>query len=362
MLFPYAGLELPDAIRCTFRSDVDTAGLAYDLHDKDTLRLMRPMLHMGATLVINRVSRLVVDPTRGEGMPFSGESEDPVPPAVYEVDPRGLPLRVDGFDEGREDVQRLVKHYFDPWHRTIKDIVKRCLERHRRCWVLDVRGFHGRKTEFIDKPDKGLPAVCLGTIGMHTPGAWLDWFRDLLDESHKFSPAERLFAVDDPFPAFRMCDSWQTDDPHVSAMVLNVMRETLTDGIRPRDSSIDPLGLTLRRFGRYIADTVAAEVDVERRPIPSEEAVTIVQQWLRDHGVSAPIEVEKVMDGERGRFTVRDSYRGPGFINYWDIKGLRGHWIVNVDDDIRFVGKTPGRVSFLVEKWTGEVRRISKVV
>ncbi|MDH3623239.1 MAG: N-formylglutamate amidohydrolase [Myxococcales bacterium] len=135
---PHSGLQIPTEIE----RELDTSPLAV-LRDSDLYvdQLYARAPSFGATLLVSRVSRYVVDLNRGPDDVDSAAV--PRHPNARHIPARGVvwrartdgtpllraPLTVDQFS------QRLER-YYEPYHRTLRDVASRIQERHGHVVVL----------------------------------------------------------------------------------------------------------------------------------------------------------------------------------------------------------------------------------
>jgi N-formylglutamate deformylase len=120
----------------------------------------------GVAVLLNRISRLVVDPVRflddrREAMAAVGQG------VVYSRTTDGAPLReVD--PTLREEY---VARYYLPYHRALSGMVASVLEEHGSCLILDCHSFPSRPLPSERDQDPDRPDICIGTDAIHTPPA-----------------------------------------------------------------------------------------------------------------------------------------------------------------------------------------------
>lgn len=167
---PHGGTRLPLEVRRHLL--VDDEALEAELvamTDWHTAELFAPaVVAAGGVALVNRASRLVVDPERlpdaREPMAAHGMG------AVYTRTSGGTPLR----DE-RDAAARvaLLDGWFEPWATAIGRAVDAAVDAHGRCLVLDAHSYPSRPLPYED-PRRRRPEVCLGHEAPHTPRALVD--------------------------------------------------------------------------------------------------------------------------------------------------------------------------------------------
>ena len=216
---PHASTRIPSAERA--RLLVDDATLAAEvlrLTDAHTDRLYAWIRELGGGLLVNRTSRLVVDPER-----FPDDGREPMARvgqgAVYTRTTDGRPLRQPDAAERR----RLLETWFEPYHAALATLVGEALARFGACLVIDGHSFSSTPLPSEPDPDPDRPDVCLGTDPFHTPAALVDALRTAL-------AAEGFrVAVDRPFAGSLVPLRWYGTDPRVTSVMLEVRRGTYMD-------------------------------------------------------------------------------------------------------------------------------------
>ena len=216
---PHAAARVPPRERSGIL--LDDAGIALELirmTDAHTDRLYSWVRDLGGTLVVNRVSRLVVDPER-----FPDDADEPMAAvgqgAVYSRTSMGAPLRAPGAAERA----RLIARYYEPYHAALEAEVAAALAAHDRCLLLDGHSFASVPLPGEPDQDPDRPDVCIGTDPFHTP-------RDLVAALATSLAAEGFrVAVDRPFAGALVPLRWYRADRRVSAVMLEVRRGTYMD-------------------------------------------------------------------------------------------------------------------------------------
>ena len=200
---------------------LDDAALAAELlrlTDAHADRLYAWIRDLGGTLLVNRVSRLVVDPERfpddaAEAMARVGQG------AVYTRTTDGEPLRAIDVQER----SRLMARWYEPYHAALEGLVAAMLDVFGACLVIDAHSFATvpLPSEGDQEPDR--PDVCLGTDPFHTPRALVAGLvAALRGEGFRV-------AVDRPFSGSLVPQRWYGVDPRVTSIMLEVRRGTYMD-------------------------------------------------------------------------------------------------------------------------------------
>lgn len=166
---PHGGTAIPPRVRNRLLLDdqaLDAELLA--VTDWHTPQLFAgAVVRAGGMAIVNRLSRLVVDPER---LPNAREPLDRLGlGAVYTRTAAGAPLRP------ADDIAlrvELLDRYFQPWADTAEHLVRTALERWDRCLVLDGHSYPSRPLPYED-PGLDRPDVCLGAQAPHSPEALL---------------------------------------------------------------------------------------------------------------------------------------------------------------------------------------------
>lgn len=167
---PHAGTTItPGERRDILLDDVSLGRELLVMTDHHTDELFGWLVDLGATALVARWSRLVLDPERFEDA--SAELMERVGQGVvYTRASDGRVLR-DPDPVGR---QHLVERLYRPWHRQLSTLVDEALEAFGTCLVLDCHSFGTLPlpSEADQRPDR--PDVCVGTDGFHTPSGLAD--------------------------------------------------------------------------------------------------------------------------------------------------------------------------------------------
>jgi N-formylglutamate amidohydrolase len=216
---PHAATLIPPGERSRLR--LDDEALAAELlriTDRHTDRLFAWVRELGGVMVVNRVSRLVVDPER-----FPDDADEPMAVAgqgaVYTRTTHGLPLR----DAGPTERRRLLDTWYEPYHAALAGVVETAVASSGRCLLLDGHSF--ATSPLPSEPDRSpdRPDVCLGTDPVHTPPGLAADLRAAL-EAEGFR-----VELDRPFAGTLVPRPWYGVDRRVTSIMLEVRRGTYMD-------------------------------------------------------------------------------------------------------------------------------------
>ncbi len=244
---PHASTVIPPEVRV--RLLLGDEALAHELvrmTDWHTDTLFAFTGRLGATRLVNGVSRLVVDPER-----FTDDAQEPMAAvgqgAVYTRTSDGLVLRE--LRDGERD--SLLDAYFVPYHADLEVLVRERLAADGRCLLLDCHSFATRPLESEPDQARGRPDVCIGTDAFHTPPALTDVLVD------RFAAEGFAVAVDRPFAGTIVPLSAYGLDRRVASVMIEVRRGLYCD---------DATGEPLPRFdeigtklARAVGSALAAE-------------------------------------------------------------------------------------------------------
>lgn len=165
---PHAGTAIPPADRAPFT--LPAADLARELArstDHATDRLWLPARELGATLLVDRVSRLVCDVERFVDDRDEAWNAARGRGAVYTRTEDGRPLRPGLAEAQRRD---LLARFHAPWHAALADLADAMLARWDVCWLVDAHSFpHEPLGCEIDPVPGARPQIDLGWDDQHTP-------------------------------------------------------------------------------------------------------------------------------------------------------------------------------------------------
>jgi N-formylglutamate amidohydrolase len=213
---PHAGTGVPPWTRD--RLLLDDAGLAAEraaLTDHLTDRIALGAAGAAAVapwVVVNRVSRFVVDPER-----FPDEREEMAAvgmAAVYTRGTRGQRIRAD--DPAHRD--ELLAAYYAPWADAVADLVDARLAATGRAVLVDVHSYPSAPLPYELHADGPRPAVCLGTDPVHTPPALLAAAREAFARVGEVG-------TDSPFGGTYVPLRHHGRDPRVQSIMVELRRD-----------------------------------------------------------------------------------------------------------------------------------------
>jgi N-formylglutamate deformylase len=160
-------------------------------------------------LLVNTLSRLVVDPER-----FPGDDEEMLASGmgpVYTHGYAGRRLR----DDDPSLTETLLEEHFHPYAAAMTDLVAGRLAATGRAVIVDVHSYSTALLPYELHRSGPRPPVCLGADPVHTPPALLDAARSVFPDS----------AVNTPFAGcYVPLDYWRRD-PAVSALMIEIRRD-----------------------------------------------------------------------------------------------------------------------------------------
>lgn len=218
---PHASRAIPAAVRRTFTAtpaqvDRELATITDHLTD----RLFAPARAVGATLFVNRLSRLVIDPER-----FRNDADEMMAPKGMGVvrlrTSEGDQLRSPDFPSAARE-ELLTKHY-DPYARALDALARRFVDRCGRCLIIDAHSYSPDVAYLAGAPS---PPICLGFDPPHAPeqliGAWRTGpLRDL------------AWLPNTPFAgSYVPASFWSPHDPRVQSVMIEVEKSLYLDPAR----------------------------------------------------------------------------------------------------------------------------------
>lgn len=218
---PHAGLAVPPDVRSGIVLDDD--GLARELArmtDRHTDVLAWSAVErsaVGAVVVVNVLSRLVVDPER---LP---DDEEPMAVigmgAVYRATSDLGVLR--DVDPSRD--ADLRSRYFEPYATAVSDVVDAALAEHGEVTIVDVHSYPSIALPYEREPTQPRPGVCLGTDPFHTPGWLVEAARAAFDG------VDGGVDLDVPFAGTYVPLARYGHDPRVGSLMLEIRRDLYMD-------------------------------------------------------------------------------------------------------------------------------------
>lgn len=199
--------------------------------------------------LVNRASRLVVDPER-----FPDEREEMAAVgmgAVYVATSTGDTLRLP--DPTRDS--RLLAEFFGPYSAGLADQVDDRLSAVGRAIILDVHSYPLHPHPYELHQNDARPEICLGVDQTHTP----EW---LVAAARSALVAFGLVAVNEPFRGTYVPLRHFQSDQRVSSLMLEIRRDvyTLADGTPDRDR-IGLLGAAIAAVVDEITDAATDSGD-----------------------------------------------------------------------------------------------------
>ena len=232
---PHAATYIPAAIRDGIvLSDEDLQAEATRMADvaTDVLALeAAARVFPRPWILINRLSRLVVDPER---FPDDREPMNDVGMgAVYRRTSAGQVLRR---PDAARDAQ-LIEHYFRPYATAMEDLVADRLAVHDRCVIIDLHSYPKRPLPY-EASRAPRPPVCLGTDPFHTP----DWLLHAV-QNNLLGIGQVL--LNTPFAGTYVPLRFYRTERRVASIMIELRRDTYTGARSTR--------WTLERAGRALA-------------------------------------------------------------------------------------------------------------
>ncbi len=250
---PHASTVIPPQVRTELLvSDEELADELLRLTDWYTDELFAGLAGSGATLFVNRLSRLVFDPER-----FLDDALEPMAArgqgVVYTRGTRGQALRE--VDSALRD--RRIEELYRPYHAALDSVVADALVEFGVCTVIDCHSFPSTPlpSEIDQAPDR--PDICIGTDELHTPAG--------LAEAIEPAFAAEGFVVkrDTPFLGTFVPSGFYGRDPRVRSVMIEVRRGLYIDEASgERLPGFDSVRNAIKRA----VETATREIDGTRSP------------------------------------------------------------------------------------------------
>ena len=127
---PHSGLYVPDEVRYKMNEGIKLPNMDWYLPAFYTF-----LVEMGYTVVINRMSRYVIDVNRGENERCGSYQTN----LVYTTTTQGeemyrIPLTA-------EETAERIKNYYAPYHNALIEAIREKLKRYTRVYLLDLHSF-----------------------------------------------------------------------------------------------------------------------------------------------------------------------------------------------------------------------------
>lgn len=233
---PHSSRVIPHAVRTDLLcDDSDLAEELDEATDTGTDEITIAALahtHTLPAVIINQLSRLVVDPER---FPDDSEpSEEYGRGAVYTRTCSGNPLRREPHPRRTE----LLDTYFRPYAAALTDAVTDRLNTCGRAIIIDLHSYPEKPSAFED-PNSPRPALCIGADYRHTP----DW---LIDATRGSFASLGDIRENTPYAGCYVPLTHYGHDLRVSSVMIELRRDTyLTDPRTPDQPSVTALGKSL---------------------------------------------------------------------------------------------------------------------
>ena len=161
---PHSATWIPPEVRATFvLDDEDLAAELLAMTDHHTEALFGAATALGGAVLVNRLSRLVMDPER-----FPDDAYEPMAAAclgaIYLRTSAGEPLRGPAF--GDQERAALIARYHSPYAAAFEEAVTAMLDRFGWCFIVDGHSFPRSPLPWED-PDLSRPEFCLGHEPFH---------------------------------------------------------------------------------------------------------------------------------------------------------------------------------------------------
>jgi N-formylglutamate deformylase len=207
-----------------------------DAHTDLIARTANEALDHGATLFINRLSRMVVDPER-----FPDDREEMCAVgmgAVYTNGHDGRTLR-DPTDKQTERL--LIAHVFEPYAHQLTQVVERTLNQNQRAVIIDLHSFPETPNPYELHADQPRPQICIGVDQFHTGSKLLEHARDAF--------ADFELGVNAPFAGTYVPMKFYGSNPLVQSIMIEIRRDPYLDrNLAPKPAAISRLGRALARL------------------------------------------------------------------------------------------------------------------
>ena len=233
---PHASRHIPAEDRADFL--IEGPALERELDESvDTAtdliaRLAREQATPRPAMVINQLSRLVVDPERfpddTEAMNAHGRG------ALYTRTCDGAPLR----DLSADRSDELLTRYFRPYAQQLTDLVDQRLSATGRAVVIDVHSYPAQPSSF-ETHGLARPAICLGVDEFHTPP-------ELIDAARTAFATFDDITLNAPYAGCYVPLKQYRTNPSVTAIMIEIRRDVYLDlQLRPDDDAMARLGAAL---------------------------------------------------------------------------------------------------------------------
>ena len=244
---PHSSRLIPPAIRADLMlTDEELADELDEATDTATGEIaLAALAHVRVrpTIVINHLSRLVIDPER---FPDGDRAEAFGRGAVYTRTCMGAPLRTEPYPLRAE----LIEAYFRPYADAVTAAVENRLDACGRAIVIDLHSYPEKPSAFEDS-SAPRPPLCIGTDPGHTPG-WL-----IAAARGAFASLGEI-SENTPYSGTYVPLRYYGTDDRVSSVMIELRRDTyLTDPAAPNPEHTTALGRNLAALIDAVSDRAA---------------------------------------------------------------------------------------------------------
>ena len=244
---PHSSRLIPHGIRADLMlTDQELAAELDEATDTATDEIaLAALVHVRVrpTIVINQLSRLVMDPER---FPDGDLAEAFGRGAVYTRTCSGAPMRAEAYPRRAE----LIEAYFRPYADAVTAAVADRLNVCGRAVVIDLHSYPEKPSAFEDS-SVARPPLCIGTDPRHTPG-WL-----IAAARGAFASLGEI-AENTPYSGTYVPLRHYGIDDRVSSVTIELRRDTyLTDPAAPHPERIAQLGCNLAALIDAVSDRAA---------------------------------------------------------------------------------------------------------
>ena len=237
---PHSSTYVPDQYRdelCLDDPGLDTELLA--MTDRFTDQLFGQASSYGATLFVNRVSRLVMDPER-----FLGDQDEPMSAkgmgAIYTRTSAGEELRTKSFSIS--DRQAVMDELYWPYLGAFHNLVTEQLDQFGRCLIIDGHSFPSKALHYED--EKLIrPDICFGYESFHEPSGLVDALEDICRQEGLTT------ARNEPFSGSYVPVDYFQKDQRVNSIMIEVNRSLYMDETSgTKSAGYDQLGVVVKQL------------------------------------------------------------------------------------------------------------------
>ncbi len=237
---PHSATYIPESYRdqiCLDDTELSTELLA--MTDRFTDQLFTPARSCGATLFLNKVSRLVMDPERfpddqTEAMAAKGMG------AVYVSTSDGRRLRAASFSS--RDRHSVMHDLYWPYSNALQDVVAAQLDQFEMCLLIDAHSFPSQALPYEDK-NLVRPDICFGYDAFHAP-------KELIGILEIVCKQEGLtIAHNQPFSGSYVPTCYYHQERRVKSLMIEVNRSLYMDEtIGTYSANYDQLAQVLKKL------------------------------------------------------------------------------------------------------------------